>query len=84
MRWIDQVENLILLKQENPNLRIRNAEQLGPAIKVAMQQKVESTVKGPAVYCVDPDAYERLCSTPASTDNIALENIDGVMKSMVP
>lgn len=81
-RWIDQVENLIKLKQENPSLRIRSAEQLGPSISISLQQTMMSTVKGPAVYCVEPEVFAKLTGKPAP-EQLVSENIDGAMMQVV-
>ena len=81
-RWIDQVENLIKLKQENPYLRIRSAEQLGPSITVSLQQMMTSTVKGPAIYCVEPEVYAKLTQQQVP-EQLVSENIDGAMMQVV-
>ena len=82
-RWIDQVENLIKLKKENPNIRIRSAEQLGPSITVSLQQMMTSTVKGPAIYCVEPEVFARLTQKQAPAEQLVSENIDGAMMQVV-
>ena len=74
---------MIKLKIENPSIRIRSAEQLGPNIVVAMQQMVASTVKGPAVYCVEPEVFREVTGNPAPSEKIVSENIEGTMKQVV-
>lgn len=82
-RWIDQVENLINLKIDNPNIRIRSADQLGPNVLVTVEQKTESSVKGPAMFCVLPTVFQELARCAVPEDKLSSEMIDGAAVTVV-
>ena len=83
-RWIDQVEQLIVLKNENPSVRIRSSDQLGPTTVVQVEQRTENTLKGPASYVVLPEIFaEHLKRTP-TPEMMVSEVIDGAPKMVAP
>lgn len=72
------------MKNENPSVRIRSSEQLGPTTVVQVEQRTENTVKGPASFVVLPEVFaDRLKRTP-TPEMMVSEVIDGVTKLVVP
>ena len=81
--WRKHADCLVELKIDNPNLRIRSADQLGPKIQISADVSLQSSLEAPQTFFVTTTKLDVMGLEPTEEESVhsrtmGTEELEGV------